>query len=219
MAYLIIHQPGKEPIRYPLNGTTTLGRALDCDIYLNDTMLSRRHCSIEPASKDRKTWAAHDLESRNGTRIGGRQISRQELNDGDLILVGLARIQFHAVGFVDKRPKSPHSETSAGSSDQTLVPNVASPADPSERPLPTVKIPIGSGKPEMRSSAKRPPTPNNGLRKEALPFRRAPAHPVVEPRTMDPQRESPHPRKRAILIGCVIAAGMATVWVAWALLR
>ena len=110
MAYLIIYQTDKEPIRHSLTRATTIGRALDCDICLNDILLSRRHCCIEPTNKEHTAWAAIDLNSRNGTRFGGVRNARHELNDGEMILAGSARIQFHAVGFVDKRPPSPAFE-------------------------------------------------------------------------------------------------------------
>ena len=69
MAYLLIIEPGKKPHRQELAGSTTIGRAWDCDICVHDDALSRRHCCVEPADRMRTEWAVVDLGSRNGTKV------------------------------------------------------------------------------------------------------------------------------------------------------
>jgi len=69
----------------PLAERTVLGRHRDCDITLEDPMVSRRHAEI------RLTNGSHvllDLSSSNGTWVAGRPVLQHPLRDGDTIKVG-----------------------------------------------------------------------------------------------------------------------------------
>lgn len=64
---------------------TVLGRHRDCDVTLEDPMVSRRHAEI------RLTNGSHvllDLSSSNGTWVGGRPVLQHPLRDGDTIQIG-----------------------------------------------------------------------------------------------------------------------------------
>jgi len=59
--------------RYRLDGETfVLGRAEGCEIQLDDTRISRKHARV---FRDGENWSIEDLESRNGTVVGGEEIS------------------------------------------------------------------------------------------------------------------------------------------------
>lgn len=68
-----------------------LGRAADADIQILDAGLSRQHCSIERIDD---TFYIVDLESRNGTSVNGRPITRQRLRPNDVITIGAIEFQF-----------------------------------------------------------------------------------------------------------------------------
>ena len=59
-----------------------VGRAPDSEVLLDAAEISRRHADLVWRSG---TWVAHDLGSRNGTRVNGRQIVRSQLRPGDLV--------------------------------------------------------------------------------------------------------------------------------------
>src|SRR5215212_5805613 len=68
----------------------TLGRALEADVRVNDTQVSRRHVKISAERDDSGTfqYILTDLDSRNGTFINGRRMRREALENGDKISIG-----------------------------------------------------------------------------------------------------------------------------------
>ena len=63
-----------------------IGRDLANDIVIRDSQVSRYHTRLTLQDQD---YYAEDLDSSNGTRINGAQISgRVALNDGDFIALG-----------------------------------------------------------------------------------------------------------------------------------
>lgn len=73
-----------------------VGRSDICDIYIDDTKLSRQHFVIE---NDNGTFYVRDLQSRNGTMLNGIRInSRQRLSSGDKIMAGLSDIIITILG-------------------------------------------------------------------------------------------------------------------------
>lgn len=63
-----------------------VGRAHDCDLVLDDTLVSRRHASFRV---DRDAIELRDLESRNGVLLNGRRVEKAaRLQHGDRVLVG-----------------------------------------------------------------------------------------------------------------------------------
>ena len=123
MAYLIFAtQKGEEIGRRPLEAETTIGRSSECDIALNDGLLSRRHCRLV---RTMEGWVLSDLDSRNGTTHRGQRVTRHVLRDGEVFQVGLVNVLFRAGEFTDEkqdglsRPKRPATPTEANSASDT----------------------------------------------------------------------------------------------------
>jgi len=77
-------QPGR---RYVLDGGVVIGRALDCDVVMDDPEASRRHVRIEPAEVA-DGYQLIDLGSRNGTYVNGERVKTASLSFGDKIRLG-----------------------------------------------------------------------------------------------------------------------------------
>ena len=169
MAYLLITIEGKPPTRRALDGPTIVGRAIDSAVWLDDRRLSRQHCRFEPSPDGApNSWMVIDLNSKNGTIVKGERISTHKLADGDEVLVGRARLVFHARSEPPQRPSAPTIEAGPASKAKAT----ASPADTlvdSKFPLPQIN-PALEQNPTARPSAKA---------QRPLPFQRPPAKPKV----------------------------------------
>ena len=71
----------------------TIGRALDNDIRLSNTLVSRHHSRIDTHGGE--AWVI-DLGSANGTSVNGEKIARRLLSAGDEIQVGGTRLILEA---------------------------------------------------------------------------------------------------------------------------
>jgi DNA-binding winged helix-turn-helix (wHTH) protein len=73
-------------------GENLIGRDPSAEVWLDLAAVSRRHARIVVEGQDARL---EDLGSRNGTRLGDRQIdSTSALQDGDVIRIGSARIVY-----------------------------------------------------------------------------------------------------------------------------
>ena len=70
---------------------TSIGRSPDCDIFLDDVTVSRRHATV---TKEARSFALEDLGSLNGTFLNRRRIERAELENGDEVQIGKYRLVF-----------------------------------------------------------------------------------------------------------------------------
>jgi FHA domain len=71
---------------------TTIGRSPECDIFLDDVTVSRKHGVIV---KGRGDIVLEDLESLNGTFVNRRRIERRaSLSDGDELQIGKYKLTF-----------------------------------------------------------------------------------------------------------------------------
>jgi diguanylate cyclase (GGDEF)-like protein len=62
-----------------------VGRANDCEIWLSDDGVSRRHAAIRFEADG---YVIEDSQSANGTFVGGQRVEQTVLRDGDLIQFG-----------------------------------------------------------------------------------------------------------------------------------
>ena len=96
--------------RSPSRGRSTIGRAEDADLVLEDAGISRHHARI---GDEAGIVTIEDLGSSNGTFVNGEPVEgRRPLRDGDEIQVGGALLQF------------------VGGSGETLVMGAGAPGDP-----------------------------------------------------------------------------------------
>ena len=74
-------------------GGATIGRSRDCDVVLDDANVSRHHAEIRPRSGGR--WTITDLDSTNGVRVNGQDITGSHpLEPGDHLVVGTVDARF-----------------------------------------------------------------------------------------------------------------------------
>lgn len=70
-----------------------IGRDPECDLFLNNMTVSRRHAIIE---KEGNMLMLKDLGSLNGTWIDGKISDQAELTDGILVQIGTFSMRFHS---------------------------------------------------------------------------------------------------------------------------
>lgn len=182
MAYLLITVDGAPSTRRALDGPMIVGRAIDSGIWLDDNRLSRQHCRFEPATDGTADgWVVIDLNSKNGTLVKGERISVHKLADGDEVLVGRARLVFHARSEPPQRPSAPPIERAAAPS--TISKPAPSPADTlvdSRFPVPQINP---HATPRLDTPGQSRPTVKA---QRPLPFQRPPAKPQVDDSHLNP---------------------------------
>jgi pSer/pThr/pTyr-binding forkhead associated (FHA) protein len=180
-AYLTVIVDDKEVQRKPIAAAVTLGRSLDCDLWLDDPRLSRTHCRVEPALEG-DGWAVVDLGSRNGTFVNNKQIiERQALRHRDVITIGRAKIKFHAHGYLPPRPTDPTEASLMPAKTRAALEARQPTPHYSQRPLPKPVPRDLAGDSTISSS------PGDTISDKSLPFTRPPARPIVKPVEDDEQ--------------------------------
>ena len=76
---------------HPSGERTRIGRSPDCEIFLDDVTVSRRHAVLELREG---SFFIEDLGSLNGTFLNRRRIESGELGDGDELQIGKYRLTF-----------------------------------------------------------------------------------------------------------------------------
>ena len=76
---------------HPPEGKTLIGRSPECEIFLDDVTVSRRHAELERAED---TFTIRDLGSLNGTYVNRRRIESTVLDDDDEVQIGKYRLAF-----------------------------------------------------------------------------------------------------------------------------
>jgi pSer/pThr/pTyr-binding forkhead associated (FHA) protein len=72
---------------------TTIGRSPDCDVFLDDVTVSRKHAVIAEVDGG---FVIEDLGSLNGTFLNRRRIEQAALTDDDEVQIGKYRFVFLA---------------------------------------------------------------------------------------------------------------------------
>jgi pSer/pThr/pTyr-binding forkhead associated (FHA) protein len=75
----------------PRDDRTSIGRSPDCDIFLDDVTVSRRHAVL---IRSDEAFVIEDQGSLNGTFVNRRRIESAELADGDELQIGKYRLTF-----------------------------------------------------------------------------------------------------------------------------
>ena len=96
-----------------------IGRSSDNEIVVEDDSVSGHHAIItiqkQADVNDAKIYVIEDLGSTNHTYVNNKEISSQQLNDGDIIRIGRTRLKFSTKAYV--APQTDFQKT------QKLTPN------------------------------------------------------------------------------------------------
>jgi prefoldin subunit 5 len=122
-AFLIVgdgrHRPGR--VFGLSRNTVVLGRVDDADIHLVDPSVSGHHARIINGAQG---YEIEDLDSTNGTYIGGRRIRRMRLQNGERVTVGNVEMTFvlEQKGNATIRLAMPGERDGWGSPTRTAIP-------------------------------------------------------------------------------------------------
>jgi FHA domain-containing protein/zinc ribbon protein len=75
----------------PADGQTLIGRSPECDVFLDDVTVSRRHAEL---SREGETFTIRDLGSLNGTYVNRKRIESVVLENDDEVQIGKYRLTF-----------------------------------------------------------------------------------------------------------------------------
>jgi hypothetical protein len=75
----------------PESERTMVGRSPDCDIFLDDVTVSRKHALI---LRNGDSFRVEDQGSLNGTFVNRKRIETADLSDGDEVQIGKYRLTF-----------------------------------------------------------------------------------------------------------------------------
>ena len=76
---------------FPSAERTLIGRSPECDVFLDDVTVSRRHAELV---REGETFTITDLGSLNGTFVNRKRIESAALDDDDELQIGKYRLTF-----------------------------------------------------------------------------------------------------------------------------
>ncbi|HUF03305.1 MAG TPA: GGDEF domain-containing protein [Aridibacter sp.] len=82
-----------------------IGRALEADVRVNDSRISRRHAMITAVNDPETGETSHllkDLGSSNGTLLNGEKVTEETLHNGDKITLGEHILRFELLDEIDR---------------------------------------------------------------------------------------------------------------------
>jgi pSer/pThr/pTyr-binding forkhead associated (FHA) protein len=83
---------GRAGETFPLtHDRTSLGRGTECEIFLDDVTVSRRHSVV---TRGADGFTLHDEGSLNGTYVNRRRVESAKLEDGDEVQIGKYKLTF-----------------------------------------------------------------------------------------------------------------------------
>lgn len=93
-ALLIVHHGPNQGARFLLDvDSTTAGRSVNSDIFLDDVTVSRQHVIF---TRNGTQFSIADAGSLNGTYVNHQSVADAMLADGDEVQIGKYRLTFHA---------------------------------------------------------------------------------------------------------------------------
>jgi pSer/pThr/pTyr-binding forkhead associated (FHA) protein len=76
--------------------STSVGRAPESDVFLDDVTVSRKHAEI--ARRSDASFSVRDVGSLNGTYVNGEQVDETKLANGDEVQIGMFKLVFFSAG-------------------------------------------------------------------------------------------------------------------------
>ena len=76
---------------FPEAERTLIGRSPECDVFLDDVTVSRKHAEL---IRDGEAFTITDLGSLNGTFVNRKRIESAQLEDDDEVQIGKYRLTF-----------------------------------------------------------------------------------------------------------------------------
>jgi two-component system, cell cycle response regulator len=98
LVYIYPTGPGIGTRHFLPESPVVIGRGADCEIFVDDFSVSRRHAQVEQRADG---FYAVDLQSTNGTFVNDISSAVHKLNDGDYLRVGNSIWRFLAGGNVE----------------------------------------------------------------------------------------------------------------------
>nr|WP_279354645.1 ATP-binding cassette domain-containing protein [Frankia canadensis] len=84
---------------HPVGGASVvIGRAPECDVMLDDPLVSRRHAELRQAGSG---WRIVDLGSWNGTFVNGRRVGEATVSTDDIVGIGHALLRLQGGTLVE----------------------------------------------------------------------------------------------------------------------
>lgn len=77
---------------FDMHGEMTIGRSMECDIFLEDLAVSRLHATIREVGDG--GYEIVDHRSVTGTFVNGMRITRYRLLEGDTVQIGMSKLTF-----------------------------------------------------------------------------------------------------------------------------
>jgi hypothetical protein len=93
-AMLVVHRGPGEGTEYSLSPSSEViivGRAEECEVFLDDVTVSRRHAEFRHGAHG---WSVQDVGSLNGTYVNRVRVEDQKLRGGDEVQIGKFRFIF-----------------------------------------------------------------------------------------------------------------------------
>lgn len=95
MPRLVLQFEGLTLQEQGVGATVTIGRLPDNVVVIENPAVSGRHARVFREGDD---FVVEDLQSTNGTFVNGKRVTRQALQDGDVVLVGKHKLLFDRTG-------------------------------------------------------------------------------------------------------------------------
>ncbi len=113
---LIVERDGAEQRVRLGDGVVEIGRGIDCDLRLDDPLVSRHHCRLERLGEE---WFVVDLGSANGTWLEGTRVDRSPFPPGATLQIG-ATVVRRPEG-EDRIPALEHTRAAEASPEQQAL--------------------------------------------------------------------------------------------------
>jgi transcriptional regulator with PAS, ATPase and Fis domain len=103
---LVYHRDGVEMAPLLAGSSVVVGRQPPADVVIADKCLSSRHARFTLVAAEEV--AVEDLNSTNGTRVGGRRVERATVKPGEEVILGSITASIHVVTSAEAPPLGLH---------------------------------------------------------------------------------------------------------------